>query len=29
MTLHVIILGSNPDISINLVREAQFGRAEH
>jgi hypothetical protein len=28
--LHIVILGSNPNISTNfLVREAQFGRAEH
>jgi hypothetical protein len=29
--LHIVILGSNPNIShkLFLVREAQFGRAEH
>ena len=29
--LHIVILGSNPNISTDfcLVREAQFGRAEH
>jgi hypothetical protein len=29
--LHIVILGSNPNISKDfcLVREAQFGRAEH
>ena len=27
--LHVVILGSSPNISINKAREAQSGRAEH